>query len=105
MRRRPSEVVEAIAAAGILLTVPMVLLVATGSPLPGGAQRFTGVASIAIVLCWLAWAWCTLGVLVSVVRRVCSGESGLDASRHGFDALAARLAAIVLSLGSLLGTG
>ena len=99
-----SRALDSWIAGGLLLAVPVALVLGVGIPPLGTRLTLTHLLGVTVVIAWLAWAWCTAGVVVDVVRRVRAGDAhthGVSGARAG---LAAHLAALVLAASSVAPT-
>jgi DNA-binding SARP family transcriptional activator len=87
--------------AGLLVGVPLALWSVAGVPELGAALNVDHLVGWAVLGAWAAWAWCLTGVIVDVIRMVRAADVGLGSSRGPLPRLAARLAGLVLALGSI----
>ena len=99
-----SRALDSWIAGGLLLAVPVALVLGVGIPPLGTRLTLTHLLGVTVVIAWLAWAWCTAGVVVDVVRRVRAGDAHTNGVLGARAGLAAHLAALVLAASSVAPT-
>jgi hypothetical protein len=92
---------ESALATVLLLAIPPVLILTTGSPLRSGALPSVPIR-LAADLVWLIWAWCALGVVRGTISRVARRDLSHASDGRPLDRLSRRLASVVLALMSVL---
>ncbi len=88
---------EGALASVLLLAIPPVLLLTTGSPVQSGAAPSLPIR-LAADLVWLVWAWCAVGVVRGTISRVARRDLSHTSEGRPFDGLSRRLAGLVLAL-------
>jgi hypothetical protein len=99
--RQAGRSLEALVAGLLLAGIPIALWLFVGLPLHHDLHEGAPVV-IGADLVWLTWAWCTIGVLVDVGRRVARRDLERGSRHAALDQLGIRLAALLLATMGLL---
>ena len=103
MKRR--DLVDSLLAVVLGFGVPVALVTSTGWPVAQIPQAPHHFLAAAVLIAWVLWAWCTVGVAERVIRRVARRDLAVTASMGRIDRISIALASVVLSLSATLFSG